>query len=72
MPDPRSRLVKVAPVSAASPAASPDSEVVIEDDGYVEVRYWPPADRPADPEKVADLITDFLSRDLSDSPQARS
>ena len=69
----RSRLAKVAvPVSVASPAACPDAEVVVEDDGYVEWRYWPPADRPADPVKIADLIADVLSRDLAHSPQERS
>jgi hypothetical protein len=64
MPDPRSRLMKVAPVSVTSPTAAPYSEVVVEDDGYVEVRYWPPAGQSADPAKVAELVADFLSRDL--------
>jgi hypothetical protein len=62
MPDPRSRLVKVAPASVTSPATAPHSEVVVEDDGYVEVRYWPPAGWPADPATVAELVADFLSR----------
>jgi hypothetical protein len=62
MPDPRSRLAKVAPVSVTSPATAPHSEVVVEDDGYVEVRYWPPAGWPADPAKIAGLVADFLSR----------
>jgi hypothetical protein len=65
MPDPRSRLMKVAPVSVTSPAVAPHSEVVVEDDGYVEVRYWPPAGQLADPAKLAALVADFLSRDLS-------
>jgi hypothetical protein len=64
MPDPRSRLMKVAPVSVTSLSAAPHSEVVVEDDGYVEVRYWPPAGQPADPAKVAEMVADFLSRDL--------
>jgi hypothetical protein len=63
MPDPRSRLMKVAPVSVTSPAAAPYSEVVVEDDGYIEVRYWPPAGQFADPGKVADLVADFFARD---------
>lgn len=65
MPDLRSRLMRVAPVSATSPAVAPHSEVVVEDDGYIEVRYWPPTDQLADPGKVADLVADFLGRDLS-------
>jgi hypothetical protein len=64
MPDPRSRLLRVAPVSVTSPDAAPHSEVVVEDDGYIEVRYWPPAGQLTDPGKVCDLVTDFLSRDL--------
>jgi hypothetical protein len=64
MPDPRSRLMRVAPVSVTSPAAAPHSEVVIEDDGYVELRYWPPTGQLADPRKLADLVADFLGRDL--------
>jgi hypothetical protein len=64
MPDPRSRLMKVAPLSVTSPATAPHGEVVIEDDGYVEVRYWPPAGQPADPAEVADLVADFLAHDL--------
>jgi hypothetical protein len=64
MPDPRSRLLKVAPVSVTNLAAAPHSEVVVEDDGYIEVRYWPPAGQASDPEKVCDLVADFLSRDL--------
>jgi hypothetical protein len=67
----RSRLAKVAaPVSVTSPAQCPDAEIVVEDDGYVEWRYWPPADRPADPVKVADLIADVLSRDLTNTPRS--
>ncbi|HEY3732356.1 MAG TPA: hypothetical protein VGL63_00395 [Streptosporangiaceae bacterium] len=62
----RSRLARVsAPVSVIGPAVCRDAEVIVEDDGYVEWRYWPPADRPADPVKIADLIADVLTRDLT-------
>jgi hypothetical protein len=72
MPDPRSRLVKASPVSVTNPTANPASEVVVEDDGYIEVRYWPPADQPADLQKVADLVADILFRNLSSPPKGRS
>jgi hypothetical protein len=45
--------------------AGRDSEVVVEDDGYIEWRYWPPADRPVDPARVAGVIADILTADIS-------
>jgi hypothetical protein len=44
---------------------SRDSEVIVEDDGYIEWRYWPAADRPADPARIAGVIADILSADMS-------
>jgi hypothetical protein len=66
--DPCSRRAKVDVIGVTSPADYPDTEVVVEDDGYVELRYWPPAERPSDPHKIADLIADYLFRNLSDPP----
>lgn len=48
--------------------ASRDSEVIVEDDGYIEWRYWPAADRPADPARIAGVIADLLSADISEGP----
>jgi hypothetical protein len=70
MPDPCSGLVRVVPGSEASPEDYPVNEVVFEDDGYVELRYWPPAEQLGDPLKIADLIADFLFRDLVSPAEA--
>jgi hypothetical protein len=43
---------------------SSTSEVIVEDDGYVEWRYWPETGRPADPAALADLIAGLLSAGL--------
>jgi hypothetical protein len=61
--------MKVAPVSVTSPATAPHSEVVVEDDGYIEVRYWPPAGQPVDAGKVAGLVADFLARDFGSAEE---
>jgi hypothetical protein len=41
-----------------------DSEVIVDDDGYVEWRYWPGDRQPADAARIAKVITDVLSADL--------
>jgi hypothetical protein len=41
-----------------------DSEVIVDDDGYLEWRYWPGERQPADPARIANVITDVLSADL--------
>ncbi|MEP7022662.1 MAG: hypothetical protein ABJB47_02380 [Actinomycetota bacterium] len=51
--------------SGDGPYGSPDSEVIVEDDGYVEWRYWPAADHPVNPARIAGVIADILSADLS-------
>jgi hypothetical protein len=45
--------------------ASRDSEVVVEDGGYIEWRYWPAAGRPADPARIAGIIAGLLTADIS-------
>jgi hypothetical protein len=44
-----------------------DSEVIVDDDGYVEWRYWPGERQPADPARIANVITDVLSAELGTS-----
>jgi hypothetical protein len=44
-----------------------DSEVIVDDDGYVEWRYWPAERQPADPARIANVITDVLSAELGTS-----
>jgi hypothetical protein len=41
-----------------------DSEVIVDDDGYVEWRYWPAERLSADPARIAEVITGVLSADL--------
>jgi hypothetical protein len=52
-------------ISGGDAQASRDSEVVVEDDGYIEWRYWPAADRPVDPARIAGVIADLLTADIS-------
>jgi hypothetical protein len=52
-------------VTGGDTQASRDSEVVVEDDGYIEWRYWPAAGRPVDPARIAGIIADLLSADIS-------
>ena len=52
-------------VTGGDTQASRDSEVVVEDDGYIEWRYWPAVGRPVDPARIAGVIADLLSADIS-------
>jgi hypothetical protein len=44
-----------------------DSEVIVDDDGYVEWRYWPGERQPADPARIANVISGVLSAELGTS-----
>ena len=44
-----------------------DSEVIVDDDGYVEWRYWPASASLPIPARIANVITDVLSAELGTS-----
>ena len=74
IPEAGSQLVRVSslPASVVSLPGRPDGEVVVEDDGYAGWRYWSRAGRAPGPVKVADLIADVLSRDVTSGAEVRS